>query len=110
MDPVKGIDLLGNIIEASQLTVNRQLYGNLHNMGHNLICLSHDPENRHLEDFGVMGDVSTAMRDPIFYRWHGYIDTIFNKYKGLLPGYTDTEVNKSLTPHPPKFNSISLFP
>ena len=75
-------------MEASNLSVNRQFYGNLHNMGHNLISYSHDPDSRYLEDAGVMGDVTTAMRDPIFYRWHGFIDQIFNKHKALLPAYT----------------------
>lgn len=31
------------------------------------ISYSHDPDHRHLESFGVMGDSATAMRDPIFY-------------------------------------------
>lgn len=84
---MKGIDILGDLIEASALSVNRQYYGNLHNMVHNLISYAHDPDARHLEEYGVMGDVTTAMRDPIFYKWHGYLDTIFNKFKSLLPPY-----------------------
>lgn len=61
-------------------------------MGHNVISFSHDPENRYLEDYGVMGDVNTAMRDPIFYRWHGYIDTIFRKWKDTLQMYTPQQL------------------
>lgn len=56
-------------------------------MGHNLIAYIHDPENRHLEDYGVMADVATAMRDPIFYRWHSFIDSIFVKLKNQLQPY-----------------------
>ncbi|XP_055379568.1 phenoloxidase 2-like [Condylostylus longicornis] len=93
LDEVRGIDILGNMIEASALTPNRQYYGNLHNMGHNLIALCHDPDSRHLEEFGVMGDVSTAMRDPVFYRWHGFIDGIFKKYKDLLPPYQANDLS-----------------
>lgn len=37
------------------LSVNRELYGDLHNMGHEFISCSHDPDYRHLEGFGVMG-------------------------------------------------------
>ncbi|XP_037809672.1 phenoloxidase 1-like [Lucilia sericata] len=92
LDDVHGIDLLGDIIEASSLSVNRQYYGNLHNMVHNLISFSHDPDSRHLEEYGVMGDVTTAMRDPIFYRWHGYLDTMFNKFKALLPPYNQSQL------------------
>lgn len=43
-----GIDILGNIVEATDLSINSQLYGNLHNMGHNLIAFIHDPDGRHL--------------------------------------------------------------
>lgn len=55
LDEVSGIDILGNMMESSILSPNRNLYGNLHNHMHNLIAYSHDPEHRHLEDFGVIG-------------------------------------------------------
>ncbi|XP_073819928.1 phenoloxidase 2-like [Musca autumnalis] len=92
LDEVKGIDMLGDMIEASSLSINRQYYGNLHNMVHNLISFAHDPDARHLEEYGVMGDVTTAMRDPIFYKWHGYLDTIFNKFKTSLPPYDQSHL------------------
>lgn len=62
-----GIDVLGNVVESSSLSPNRLLYGNLHNQGHNIISFVHDPDQKYLEEYGVMGDVTTAMRDPIFY-------------------------------------------
>ena len=62
-------------------------------MGHNVISYTHDPDRRHLEDFGVMGDVTTAMRDPIFYRWHAFIDFIFQRHKNRLPVYNQQQVN-----------------
>ncbi|XP_055838202.1 phenoloxidase 2-like [Episyrphus balteatus] len=99
LDEVRGIDILGDLIEASALTVNRQLYGNLHNMGHNLISLAHDPDARFREDISVMGDVTTAMRDPIFYRWHSFIDQIFTKFKDLLPAYDNNQLG---------FNGVSV--
>lgn len=34
LDETRGIDILGNMMEASILTPNSQLYGDLHNMGH----------------------------------------------------------------------------
>lgn len=34
-----------------------------------------------------MGDVTTAMRDPIFYRWHSFIDSIFVQHKNRLSEY-----------------------
>jgi len=39
------------------------------------------------ENYGVMGDLSTAMRDPIFYRWHAYTDDMFQEYKATIPSY-----------------------
>ncbi|GLH11231.1 Phenoloxidase 1 [Gryllus bimaculatus] len=84
-----GIDILGNILEASDLSINPNLYGNLHNVGHLLLGFIHDPDHRHLESFGVIGDSATAMRDPIFYRWHAFIDDLFQEHKNTLPRYTD---------------------
>lgn len=68
------------------------MYGSLHNQGHNVISFVHDPDNRHLEDYGVMGDVTTAMRDPIFYRWHSFIDSVFVRYKNTLPKYPTNKI------------------
>lgn len=34
-----------------------------------------------------MADVATAMRDPIFYRWHSFLDSIFVKFKNTLQAY-----------------------
>ncbi|XP_071448698.1 phenoloxidase 2-like [Hetaerina americana] len=82
-----GIDILGDILEASILSINPNLYGNLHNLGHFLLALPHDPDQRHLESFGVMGDPTTAMRDPIFYRWHAFTDYLFQTHKRTLPSY-----------------------
>lgn len=81
----KGIDHLANMIEASILSPNRDFYGNLHNSGHVLIGVSghhkdflrlltfqksqfhfyftqyaHDPEQKFLESFAVMGSSETG--------------------------------------------------
>lgn len=92
LDELRGIDVLGNIMESSIISPNRSLYGDFHNMGHVFISYSHDPDHRHLESFGVMGDSATAMRDPVFYRWHAYIDDIFQEHKIRLPPYTLPEL------------------
>ncbi|CAL8072420.1 unnamed protein product [Orchesella dallaii] len=85
------IDILGDMLEASALSPNPQFYGpdGVHNVGHVFISHSHDPEYKHLENSGPMGDTTTAMRDPIFYRWHKYIDVIFDYYKQTLQPYQD---------------------
>lgn len=44
----EGIDILGNMIEASILSPNPNLYGDLHNLGHVAISYVHDPDHRYL--------------------------------------------------------------
>ncbi|XP_076646002.1 phenoloxidase 1-like [Halictus rubicundus] len=83
-----GIDILGNIMEASILSPNRSVYGDIHNLGHVAISYCHDPDHHYLENFSIMGDSATAMRDPIFYRWHAFVDDVFQEYKNTLPEYT----------------------
>lgn len=73
-------------------SVDREYYGDIHNTGHTLISYAHDPEHRHLESFGVMGDAATAIRDPTFYRWHQYIDNHFQIHKNKLPPYSEQEL------------------
>nr|SMH67864.1 PPO3 [Scolopendra dehaani] len=84
-----GIDKIGAIVEASRLSVNYDFYGNLHNMSHNSLSRIHDPDERYKGDPGVMGDVATTVRDPIFFRWHKFIDDIFQEHKLQLPSYNE---------------------
>lgn len=69
LDEATGIDTLGNMMESSILSPNRQLYGDLHNMGHVFFSYAHDPDHRHLESFGVMGDVAGEFKVEICKRW-----------------------------------------
>lgn len=92
LDNPKGIDTLGNMFESSIISPNRDLYGNLHNQMHNLIAYAHDPDHRHLENFGVIGDSTTAMRDPVFYRVHAHVDDLFEVHKARLTPYTPQEL------------------
>ena len=48
VDP-RGIDMLGDIVEAAAISINRPFYGDFHNFGHRLIARVHDPDGR----FGV---------------------------------------------------------
>lgn len=75
------IDMLGNIIEASALSPNRDFYGSIHNNMHSFSAYMHDPEHRYLESFGVIADEATTMRDPFFYRVHAWVDDIFQSFK-----------------------------
>lgn len=98
MDERTGIDTLGNMMESSILSPNRELYGDLHNFGHVFLSYIHDPDHRFLESFGVIGDSTTAMRDPIFYRWHANVDDMFQEHKQRLPPYTVQQLgNNNIT-------------
>ncbi|CAO1411108.1 unnamed protein product [Diamesa hyperborea] len=93
LDEETGIDVLGNLVEASVLSKNKEHYGSLHNMGHDLISYVHDPDGRFKEEFSVMGEVTTAMRDPLFYRWHGVLDSLWVEYKDKLQPYPGDQLN-----------------
>lgn len=79
------------------------------------MAFAHDPEHRHLESFGVLGNFfsfmlfaniflakfhyfsvpgesATAIRDPAFYRWHAFIDQFFQIHKEKLRPYTEREI------------------
>lgn len=88
------IDTLGNMVEASILSPNREFYGTLHNNGHSFGGYLHDPTNRYLESFNVFADEATNMRDPFFYRWHSFIDDLFQKFKESAnnPPYARSEL------------------
>lgn len=102
LDNDQGIDILGNIVEASSLSVNQPLYGDWHNTGHDIFAYATDPDGRYLEDIGPMGDVTTAMRDPVFYRFHKHVDNVFERHKRLLPQYN----RQQLSYDPININSV----
>lgn len=61
-------------------------------MAHTVLSYVHDPDHRHLESFAVIGDNTTAMRDPLFYRLHQYVDDLFQEHKERLTPYTVQEL------------------
>jgi tyrosinase len=32
------------------------------------------------------------MRDPVFYRWHAFVDSVFQAHKARLPPYTEPQL------------------
>ncbi|XP_055630102.1 phenoloxidase 8-like [Toxorhynchites rutilus septentrionalis] len=110
LEDSNGIDILGNLMENlvySILSVNIPYYGNIHSMLHNLLGFAQDPDILYLEEPGGIGELSTAIRDPIFYRLHQFIDDLFEQYKkGLtldtkqelgFPGVTIGDVSVQVT-------------
>merc|ERR1719154_46358 len=80
----RGISSLGDVIES----YTRSKYGDLHNTGHTVISDLHKDEGT-----GVMATPNVALRDPIFSRWHKYIDDIFLYYKDKFGPYTDQDLD-----------------
>jgi tyrosinase len=72
-------NLLGATGEASIDSVSTSYYGNHHNYGHVLIAFVHDPAGN--SSPGVMAQTETAIRDPIFYRWHRAIDDLSYRWQ-----------------------------
>ncbi|CAG8459805.1 11409_t:CDS:2 [Diversispora eburnea] len=82
---IDSLDLLAVAIEAG---ITDQTYKNydaavwgtnyvaFHNIGHIMIAFIKE---------GVIGDNKTACRDPVFYRWHKYVDDLFVRYQSKLP-------------------------
>ncbi|GBL88938.1 Hemocyanin A chain [Araneus ventricosus] len=93
LDEEHGADILGSLIESNLESKNKQFYGNLHNWGHVMMAYIHDPDGRFRETPGVMTDTATSLRDPIFYRFHRFIDNVFQEYKKTLPVYSKDNLN-----------------
>lgn len=48
LDEERGIDILGNMVEASILSPDLTYYGDMHNLVHLAIAYCHDPDHRFL--------------------------------------------------------------
>ena len=78
------MDGLGCTVEADGNSVNPEYYGSLHNMGHVVISMMNDPDRRYGIHKGPMYQQYTAARDPVFFRWHKFIDSIFEAWRQQL--------------------------
>ncbi|KAK3926969.1 Hexamerin [Frankliniella fusca] len=77
---LKGISLLGNIIEGNGDSVNSRYYGSYQSMLRSLFALIVDPGYNHGVVPGVLANYETALRDPAFYYFYKYINRIFRQY------------------------------
>ncbi len=85
------IDTQGNTEEANRNSIdyyqprdprNFQVYGNHHNIGHLHFMLFDN-----VDPIGVMGTTATAIRDPVFFRWHKHVDAIYQALQQNLTPY-----------------------
>eukprot|EP01120_Amphizonella_sp_Union-15-10_P007417 TRINITY_DN249_c0_g1_i2.p1 TRINITY_DN249_c0_g1~~TRINITY_DN249_c0_g1_i2.p1 ORF type:complete len:963 (+),score=219.50 TRINITY_DN249_c0_g1_i2:75-2963(+) len=84
------IDLLGATVEANAASIEKisnenTFYGSLHNLGHRLIAAAVDPLESMNWPKGVMSDVATAIRDPMFWRWHRFVDDTVTRWINKQP-------------------------
>ena len=77
--PYFGPNYYGHIVEATTTTFYRY-YGSLHNMGHGVFASIGQPRGQS----SYMNSTATAVRDPIFFRWHRRIDTYIEKFNNTL--------------------------
>jgi len=74
-----GPNYFGHIVEATTNTFYRY-YGSLHNMGHGVFGSIGQPPRRS----SYMNSTATAVRDPIFFRWHKRVDTYIENFSNTL--------------------------
>lgn len=63
LDEETGTNILGELIEASNWSANKLLYGDMHNFGHYALCYIHDPDRSY--------SVNDIVRPPGYsYKFH----------------------------------------
>nr|CAQ63322.1 hemocyanin 2 [Thermobia domestica] len=92
LNDTRGIDVLGAVIESSEHSQNKELYGSLHNNAHVLLGKVTDYSLKYGLPPGVMEHFETATRDPAFFRLHKLVDNLFKEHKDLLPPYTKEDL------------------
>ncbi|KAK7074704.1 Common central domain of tyrosinase [Halocaridina rubra] len=89
-----GIEIIADAFEAdADLSINYPFYGDYHNLAHFVIASAHDPDFAHREEIGAIGDPTTSMRDPAFYRLHKFVDLLFEEYKEQQAPYPVNDLN-----------------
>ncbi|KAJ3282038.1 Phenoloxidase 2 [Borealophlyctis nickersoniae] len=98
-------DILGCTLESNMNGKDRDGLGNLHNMGHVFLAYIADPANYQSGSTipGLMYETRTAVRDPVFWRWHTLIDRLFARWQDRQPPQTITDAppvsfRKTITP------------
>lgn len=68
-------DSLGNAIEGNIRSINKDMYGDLHRRIHTMIAMLSSPY------LGVMYKPRTSANDPVFFRWHRYLDDMSFRFQ-----------------------------
>ncbi len=87
------MDLLGDTVEANDSAFDyfgadapesNATYGDFHDIGH--VYFAYFDADTALPA-GVMISTATAVRDPIFWRWHKHVDGVFDRLRARQPAY-----------------------
>jgi hypothetical protein len=107
------LNKLGLTMEATKASESKDLYGNLHGMGH--ILAAYIPVMDKSGEFpGVMASTGTAIRDPFFYRWHKHIDDFYFSWQDYQNpnDFSDrpfVKIRKTYSEPAQQFNSIDVY-
>lgn len=74
------------VADAFRVPLDVTLYGNWHNLGHVAIS-GLSQANDDGDRVGVMASTATAIRDPVFWRWHKGIDDAGFAWQETRPAY-----------------------
>ncbi len=84
--PIESIGQLADTAESNLGSVDGEAwadplghYGSHHNLGHVLLAHILPPVKASLP--GVLASPATAVRDPLFYRWHRHVDDILDAWQ-----------------------------
>jgi tyrosinase len=75
--PIAGISQLAATAESTIESVNPSFYGSHHNEGHGMLANGVGAAGLP----GVMIRTETAVRDPVFFRWHRHVDDFFFQWQ-----------------------------
>nr|XP_045623127.1 hemocyanin subunit-like [Procambarus clarkii] len=91
----RGVEILGDLIEASEYSPNFAYYGSIHNLAHIIIGRQGDPHGKYDLPPGVLEHFETATRDPSFFRFHKYMDNMFREHIDSFAPYTKEQLEFS---------------
>ncbi|CAL4095289.1 unnamed protein product, partial [Meganyctiphanes norvegica] len=93
----RGIDVLGRCIDyfSTEKDNRTKSCEGLNDLGHTFLARVHDPKQKEATLVGPMDSYIFSAHDPLFYRWHKYLDDIFQEYKKTQRPYTGTQLTYS---------------
>jgi len=93
LNNTKGLDILGRIIQGSNMHYKPEYYGKLYNWAHKYYGHVADPHFKYNQVPSVLEHFGTAARDPLFYRIQKTLNVMYKKYKDLLEPYTQEQLS-----------------